>query len=100
MTFAKSYIFDELPIHMNLYEWPTPNPAPKPNRHWGLEKDLVKYVRIPWDSVDMSNGPLNDHFIVIYCNFGNLTAFNFMEQSRYLSTPPPPTSRKKNLTLK
>ncbi len=28
-------------IHMifaNLYEWPTPNPAPKPTHHWGLEK--------------------------------------------------------------
>ncbi len=61
---------------MNLYEWPTPNPAPKPTRHWGLDKSdkiirvrsyefirishLVKYVRIavrlrwkysklPWD---------------------------------------------------
>ncbi len=32
----------ELPIHMNLYEWPTPNPAPnpapKPTHHWGLDK--------------------------------------------------------------
>ncbi len=47
---------------MNLYEWPSPNPAPKPTRHWGLDKSykivqmrsyefvrishLVKYVRI------------------------------------------------------
>ena len=47
---------------MNLYELPTPNPAPKPTRHWGLGKSyeivrvrsykfvrishLVKYVRI------------------------------------------------------
>ncbi len=31
--FAKSYVFYELPIRMNLYEWPTPNPAPKPTRH-------------------------------------------------------------------
>ncbi len=47
---------------MNLYEWPTPNPAPKPTRYWGLDKSykivrvrsyefvrishLVKYVRI------------------------------------------------------
>ncbi len=23
---------------MNLYEYPTPNPAPKPIRDWGLEK--------------------------------------------------------------
>ncbi len=36
--FAKSYIFYELPIRMNLYEWPTPNPAPKPTRHWGSDK--------------------------------------------------------------
>ncbi len=35
---AKSYGFYELPIRMNLYEWPTPNPAPKPTRHWGLDK--------------------------------------------------------------
>ncbi len=32
------YVFYELPIRMNLYEWPTPNPAPKPTRHWGLDK--------------------------------------------------------------
>ncbi len=47
---------------MNLYEWPTPNPGPKPTCHWGLDKSykivqvrsyefvrishLVKYVRI------------------------------------------------------
>ncbi len=57
----KSYIFYELPIRMNLYEWPTPNPAPKPTHHWGLDKSyksyewsyefvrishLIKYVRI------------------------------------------------------
>ncbi len=30
---------------MNLYEWPTPNPAPKPTRHWGLEKSY-KIVRV------------------------------------------------------
>ncbi len=35
---AKSYVIYELPIRMNLYEWPTPNPAPKPTRHWGLDK--------------------------------------------------------------
>ncbi len=29
--FAKSCVFYELPIHMNLYEWPTPNPTPKPS---------------------------------------------------------------------
>ncbi len=37
-NFAKSYVFYELPIYMNLNEWPTPNPAPKPTCHWGLEK--------------------------------------------------------------
>ncbi len=31
-TFAKSCVFYELPIHMNLYEWPTPNPTPKPSK--------------------------------------------------------------------
>ncbi len=36
--FAKPYIFYESPIRMNLYEWPTPNPAPKPTLHWGLDK--------------------------------------------------------------
>ncbi len=60
--FAKSYVFYELPIRTNSYDWPTPNPAPKPTRHWGLDKSykivrvrsyefvriscLVKYVRI------------------------------------------------------
>ncbi len=34
--FAKKYIFYKLPIRLNLYKWPTPNPAPKPTRHWGL----------------------------------------------------------------
>ncbi len=38
--FAKSYVFYELWNRMNLYEWPTPNPAPKPNRHWGLDKSF------------------------------------------------------------
>ncbi len=45
--FAKSYVFYELPIRMNLYEWPTPNPAPKPTRHEFVRiSHLVKYVRI------------------------------------------------------
>ncbi len=26
-VFAKSYVFYELLIHINLYEWPTPNPT-------------------------------------------------------------------------
>ncbi len=36
--FAKLYVFYELSIRLNLYELPTPNPAPKPSRHWGLDK--------------------------------------------------------------
>ncbi len=36
--FAKSYVFYELSIRMNLYEWSTPNPALKPTHHWGLDK--------------------------------------------------------------
>ncbi len=36
--FAKSYIFYDLQIRMNLNEWPTPNPSPKPTSHWGLEE--------------------------------------------------------------
>ncbi len=36
--FAKSCIFYELPIRMNLYEWATLNPAPEHIRHWGLDK--------------------------------------------------------------
>ncbi len=44
--FVKSYVFYELPIRMNLYEWPTPNPAPKPTRHWGLDKSYkIVWVR-------------------------------------------------------
>ncbi len=47
---------------MNLYEWPTPNPAPKPTCCWGLDKSykilqvwlyefvhishLIKYIQI------------------------------------------------------
>ncbi len=36
--FAKSYVFYELPIRMNLYEWPTPNPAPKPYPSLGFRQ--------------------------------------------------------------
>ncbi len=32
---------------MNLYKWPTPNPAPKPTRHWGLDKSYkIVWVRL------------------------------------------------------
>ncbi len=48
MIFAKSYVFYELPIRMNLYEWPTPNPAPKPTRHWGLDKCDKTLFRQKW----------------------------------------------------
>ncbi len=37
--------FTSPPIHMNLYKWPTPNPTPKPTRHWGLDKSY-KIVRL------------------------------------------------------
>ncbi len=30
---------------MNLYKLPTPNPTPKPIRHWGLDKSY-KIVRV------------------------------------------------------
>ncbi len=43
--FAKSYVFNELLIHMNLYKLPTPNPAPKRTLHWGLDKSN-KIVRV------------------------------------------------------
>ncbi len=58
-VFAKSYVFYELPIRMNLYEWPTPNPAPLTYPSLGFRQiilnrtsevlqisHLVKYVRI------------------------------------------------------
>ncbi len=46
MIFAKSYVFHELPIRMNLKEWSTPNPAPKPTRHWGFKKSYwIVWVR-------------------------------------------------------
>ncbi len=41
-VFAKSYLFYKLAICMNLYEWPTPNPAPKPTGHWGLGKSYER----------------------------------------------------------
>jgi len=36
--FAKSYVFYELPIRMNLKESATPNSVNKPTHHWGLDK--------------------------------------------------------------
>ncbi len=43
--------FTSCTIRLNLFEWPTPNPAPKPTSHWGLDKFvqiilLIKYVWI------------------------------------------------------
>ncbi len=35
---AKLYVFYELPIRLNMYKWPTPNAAPKPTCHCGLDK--------------------------------------------------------------
>ncbi len=43
--FAKSCVFYELPIHMNLYEWPTPNPTPKPSKH-SLDKSYNILTRM------------------------------------------------------
>ncbi len=41
------------PIRMISYKWPTPNLAPKPTHHWGLDNSykivqvrLYKFVRI------------------------------------------------------
>ncbi len=44
LTEIRTY-FTRWLIRMNLYEWPTLNPAPKPTRHWGLEKSY-KIVRV------------------------------------------------------
>ncbi len=62
MTTLNCTYFTSCTIRMNLYEWPTPNPTPKPNHHWGFRQivqnrrvrsykfvrisHLVKYVRI------------------------------------------------------
>ncbi len=35
---GNSYIFYEVANSYEFVEWPTPNPAPKPARHWGLDK--------------------------------------------------------------
>ncbi len=32
------FIYTVDPIRMNLYKWPTPNPAPKPTHYRDLEK--------------------------------------------------------------
>ena len=37
--------FTNCPIRMNSYEWPTPDPAPKPTHHVGLDKSY-KFVRV------------------------------------------------------
>ncbi len=40
--FAKLYVFTSSLIRMNLYEWPTPYPVPKPTLHWGLDKSYER----------------------------------------------------------
>ncbi len=37
--------FTSCTIRMNLYEWPTPNPTPKPTHHCGVDKSY-KIVRV------------------------------------------------------
>ncbi len=46
---GNSYIFYEV---ANLYEWPTPNPAPKPTHHWGRWSIISM-------ATDKSNVPYN-----------------------------------------
>ncbi len=36
--FLNRTYFMSCTIRMNLYEWPTPTPAPKPTHHWCLDK--------------------------------------------------------------
>ncbi len=41
---------------MNLYEWPTANPAPKPTRYWGLDKSYkIVQVRFKWLNLYLIN---------------------------------------------
>ncbi len=73
---------------MNLYEWPTPNPAPKPTRHWGVDKSykivqvrlyefvrisyLIKYVRIGCE-IALENSALHQgiNYILKYIELEN-----------------------------
>ncbi len=53
MIFAKLYIFYGSKV--NLYEWPTPNPAPKSTRHWGLDKSYkIRAIEIDWGRTNSS----------------------------------------------
>ncbi len=70
---------------MNLYEWPTPNPAPKPTHHWGLEKGRMNLYELAtsYNMNELRETALTcqmDHLMIIllwFCHFGNLTAFAF-----------------------
>ncbi len=75
-------------MRMNLYEWPTPNPAPKPTHHWGLDKSykivqvrlyefvrisyLIKYVRIGRE-IALENSALHQgiNYILKYIELEN-----------------------------
>ncbi len=55
LTTVRTY-FTRWLIRMNLYEWPTTNPASKPTRHWGFRQILQNPPRKictnwSWDSV-------------------------------------------------
>ncbi len=80
--------FTSCTIRMNLYEWPTPNPAPKPTRHWGVDKSykivrvrlyefvrisyLIKYVRIGRE-IALENSALHQgiNYILKYIELEN-----------------------------
>jgi len=42
---------------MNSYERPSPDPAPKPNRHWGLDQSVTFYslVRVGREIITKGN---------------------------------------------
>ncbi len=67
-----------LPVHMHLYECPTPNAAPKPTRHWCLDKlsEVVRrcmvFRQIKWGrtnlhiwQMDWTHG-LNDSYLILF----------------------------------
>ncbi len=74
--------FSSFTIGMNSYEWSTPNPAPKPTRHWGLDKlykisHLVKYIQI------------SHEIALVSCIVGlNRLAYNLPFKSRKVCTLP------------
>ncbi len=107
--------FTSCTIRMNLYKWPTPNPAPRPTSHWGLDKSYkIVYIknkapptepapRPPWlctetvqggslDGIHICAGPgvsyVPDHSCQVFPRSGNKTAGSerFLERQQvYLS---------------